>query len=309
MIRFRSVAFGLALLWTLWGCTEMRSGGDGGDGVRNLHGDLLEMVRHFASRIPGRDSEGYDPPGISEADTMARAFEAMRGADAPAASAVVAALDYSVVRYTDTRTERRLLVLVEHQRPDGSWPHGWGMYIVDPEAQRDVVVEVPHPVADMDTEIIGAQLFRALGAADLFIAGANRDADRDGSSDVAHAEGSAFDALHRAALTPASTTIQIHGWDASSHPEIDAEVAVSSGSVPPGPLAVAIANALTNAGIRACLYDGVHCVALGATTNVQGASARAAGAPFVHLELSSTLRAKPRLVARFVDVVAATVAP
>ena len=58
-----------------------------------------------------------------------------------------------------------------------------------------------------------------------------------------------------------------------------------------------VAANVSAAGFRLCVYDGIHCPAFGATTNVEGRAARAAGDSFLHLELSERVRLDPESIA------------
>ena len=51
-----------------------------------------------------------------------------------------------------------------------------------------LLVEVTHPVHDVNTPQVGVQAFREGRAAALLVAGTHRYANRDGSSDVAHVD-------------------------------------------------------------------------------------------------------------------------
>jgi hypothetical protein len=49
-------------------------------------------------------------------------------------------------------------------------------------------------------------------------------------------------------------------------------------------------EALQDAGIDTCVYDGERCRSLAGTKNVQAAHAQEVGATFIHLELAPDLR-------------------
>jgi hypothetical protein len=150
-------------------------------------------------------------------------------------------------------------------------------------------VEVAHPVADWNTEDVGVETFREANAEDLFIAGAHRAANSNGSADVAHAQTSVFQGIHDAAIEPPTNVFQPHGFDKAKHPNCG-EAVVSAGRTPPTQLAREVHSALRNAGFDALLYNGRVCPALGATTNVQGKSTRAIGADFLHVESIKDIR-------------------
>lgn len=81
--------------------------------------------------------------------------------------------------------------------------------------------------------------------------------------------------------------LQPHGYADTTVPS---ELVISSGSAPPSALASAVAGDLNVAGFTACLFDGLKCSELGATTNVQGRTTRAIGADFLHMEMARRLR-------------------
>jgi hypothetical protein len=220
---------------------------------------------------------------------MAAAFNAIEAGKLSRAASLAGPLKYDVVRYEDTSTGRMYVMLSERQNADGSWPHAWGMYIFSPEATSDTTIEVAHPVADWNTEDVGAEVFREANAEDLFVAGAHRDANADESADVAHASKSVFQAIHKAAIEPATKVFQPHGFSQADHPDYG-EAVVSAGTAPPTQLAQNVHSDLRNAGFDARLYDGVSYSDLGATTNVQGISTRAIGADFVHVEAIKPIR-------------------
>jgi hypothetical protein len=257
--------------------------------VRVASGDLAAHINSFVTAIPKGGSEAYDTPTNSEKRDMARAYNAIEAGKRWRAASIVNHLNYDVVRYKDTVTSRTLIILSERQNQDGSWPHAWGMYIFSPKAPSHATVEVAHPVADWNTEDVGVETFRKANAEDLFIAGAHRYANSNGSADVAHAQTSVFQGIHEAAIEPPTNVFQPHGFSQTEHPNCG-EAVVSAGTAPPTQLAQEVHGALRNAGFEVRLYDGVVCSQLGATTNVQGKSTRAIGANFLHVETIRSIR-------------------
>lgn len=250
-------------------------------------GDLQAYVNAFVAKNPGRDSGKYDVPSFAERAAMADAWRAVVAGDLQAAANIAGPLGYSVVRYTDSATGRVARILVERNTAGGTWVHGWGLYAWSAASAAPVLVQVAHPVADVDTEDIGVVAFRRAGARALFVAGAHRDANADGSADVAHRADTVFDTVHDASLGSGIRVLQPHGFADSTLPN---DAVVSRGDAP-SQLTHSVEAALDAALFDACLYDGTACSELGATTNVQGASARAGGAEFVHVEVARRVRA------------------
>ena len=232
---------------------------------------------------PGRESSAYRELSDAQGEQVAQAVVAgLKGADDPPLP------DGTSVRQGVDSAERPILIVAEEV--DDEELRGVGLYAVRPGAGAppDLVVEVPHPRADRWTEELGQQLFTALDAEALFVAGAHRSAD-DGAADVAHEPASTFAAVDRAVVGPGTVVLQVHGFDESKH-EGSEEVVVSSAEPTPAPLVRALEAALEDAGIETCVYDGRRCRALAGTKNVQAAHARNVGATFIHLELAPDLR-------------------
>lgn len=99
--------------------------------------------------------------------------------------------------------------------------------VVDPEASRDLIVEVPHPVFDLDTHRQGADLFRGADARVLLLAGTHRCSNRalspcDGQTDVCEDDGRyhVSDMAHVVAA-PALSALRDRGYNLELFPPLD----------------------------------------------------------------------------------------
>jgi hypothetical protein len=192
----------------------------------------------------------------------------------------------------------------------GGPPKGWGLFIHDPRATgrgRALTVEVPHPIADTDSELVGQELFERGGAANLFIAGAHRHANADDSADVAHNAASPFAAVSNTVGGPGQVVIQVHGFDEDRRGQDYGEIVLSNGTPDPSSLERDLAGRLDAAGFRACLFEGSACGGLAGATNVEGQAVRAAGGEFLHLELARDLRTGDSPRARLVASLASAI--
>ena len=268
-------------------------------------GDLSALVEDFTAAIPGPRSGGYANPSRGEREQFVAALQDARAGDLTTAARSLAALRCSVLRYVDTATGRTSVILAES--PGRRRPRGWGMFVLVPERPASIVVQVPHPVADQHTEQAGVEVFRTGHADALLVAGANRYADRNGSADVAHNDRSLFQAVSQALAGPRTRIVQLHGFDETGHPTYG-DVVLSTGASPPSRVVQDLDNALSGVGFDACVYDGVACRSLAATTNVQGKAARLAGADFIHVEMADQVRSDPGRLLLLADTVARTVA-
>lgn len=163
-----------------------------------------------------------------------------------------------------------------------------------------VLVEAPHTFFDMGTLPIALAAFDAGRCRALLVNTVHRHAagggdtgagEDDGGgfvSDVAHAPSSFFLAAHRAllGLAPAPATVQIHGFADQNAPGAGVILSAAGSSAPLD----GVADRL-----RAVVGDGVRrypaeVSVLGGLKNVQAVASRTAGAPFLHVEISRTLR-------------------
>jgi hypothetical protein len=167
-----------------------------------------------------------------------------------------------------------------------------------------VVIEVPHPNFDLNTEQVGVQLYRALPGSAVLIAGAHRHA-ANGLADVAHNANSLFNLVATALARKDLPQVQLHGFDDSSLP--GAGVVVSGGSTPHTALHERIASRLAANGTVVCRAWEESCGNLEGTTNVQGQAADEIGSVFAHIESDSELRSEPVQRARLVSALAAAI--
>ncbi len=192
-------------------------------------------------------------------------------------------LGFDVIHGADPETGRpfSLFAMAATDEP------AWGMLLVDRSAPPSVVVEVPHPRFDIDTDALGLGIHRQVAGSVLLIAGAHRDA-AGGRADVAHNDGSAFHALATEFARSGLAQVQVHGYATRNLPE--AEVVVSTGAGPTTQLARDMATALERAGLVVCRAWRSECGQLEGTRNEQGRAADEIGVDFLHLEFGWVIR-------------------
>ena len=269
-------------------------------------GRLSQVIAKIVGAMPERESEGYVRPSRRQASEFADLASAMEAGDLERASRSAAALDYTLVWYEDTSTGRRLLMAREEEVPTREAKRGWGTIVVDPGG-TDVIIEVPHPLFDIDTSDVGVELFKATKAKALLLSGAHRYSWADERADVAHTPGTAFDAAH-GALLPARFVVQPHGFHAREddrYPDV-----VLSAGVAPAPAGVrSVYRSMNSAGIDIGLFDGgSRYEDLAGTTNLQGISTREAGGEFVHVELARHVRTDQAKRSKVVETLARALA-
>ncbi len=197
---------------------------------------------------------------------------------------------------------------------------GAGLAALRAGKSRPFLIEAPHTFYDRGTLEIALAVFERLEARALLVNTMHRSSAgsvderaeeaRKGSSpsDLAHVEQSFYSTAHSELVRadPELVAIQIHGFKDDHIPGTAAVVSAAKTRGDARAVAIALRQALPNMTIK--LYPE-EVDTLGGTQNRQAELSRAARAPFVHIELSATLRnalnADAELSLRFADAIAA----
>lgn len=91
------------------------------------------------------------------------------------------------LHYSAHEIDNRYLVLRELEPK-----RGWGMYIVNLQAGKELQIQVPDPLGEWGTNTAGLSLFKMLNCRSLAIAGSRRSANDNGSADVLATNSSFF---------------------------------------------------------------------------------------------------------------------
>jgi len=250
----------------------------GGGDVTALVVDLVPVMRR---RGP------YRPPDDAESAALGVLAGALVRGDGAAASATGVSVGLTATAVDDT------LVLAS----DPTTERAWLVVVLRPGVAPDVVIEVPHPNADLDTELIGLALRDRRPAALLLQAAAHRVAgappeatDRaDCPADVAARVDAPFSRVAAVLTACGLPQVQLHGFADRD----DVDVVLSPGAAAGGPLLDAVHARLEAAGERVGTGEDPRWADLLGRRNVQGREAAGWGAAFVHLELSRSLRRDP----------------
>ncbi len=240
----------------------------------------------------------FTPPGEARLGRLrALAAAVVRalapGPPPPALEAQAAALGLELIRARDAAGEVWVL-----REPPGR-REGTGLYAFRPGG-APLCLQAPHTFFDEGTGPISLAVFADLHAACLFVNTVHRHAPSPGGSglaDAAHAERTAYLAVTEGMLEAARwPVVQLHGFaERDSLRDVAAVVSDGDRARPGDAPAVRLRRALARrlAPARVLLY-GADVHELGGTGNVLGARARAAGVPFLHLELSAAARRRLR---------------
>lgn len=252
---------------------------------------LEQQVRDLTARLDPRGP--YRAPEPAEREAVLGAVAALVGAEevsGPARQELEGAgFTVGVAR---AATGGEFLVV----RADPTTERSWGLLALPLGRTPQLLVEVPHPRADRETEEVGLALLAERPDAALLVAGAHRRAD-DERADVAHADDSLFHALAVDLSTRLDLPqLQLHGF--GDRAELDADVVLGGGPGDPAPAVRDLADQLRAADVEVCRAWAERCSGLEGRTNVQGRAVTAAGLPFAHVELSAQMRQRPQETAR-----------
>ncbi|MFE9257843.1 hypothetical protein [Streptomyces sp. NPDC006879] len=189
---------------------------------------------------------------------------------------------------TDRISGRRFAEVRDAAVGHGGGARGWGRIYLDLDAHPRWSVQVPHPVADEDTERLGVRILRASPGGVMVLAGAHRAAGRGNAADMAHRTDTVFHAVIKELMGRGLPGIQVHGFANSSVPMYDAVASTGEGEV-----AVKegrrLAKELRANGLAVCSAWARPCKLAG-RENKQGTVAADHDLPFLHLELSREVR-------------------
>ncbi|MFJ6935469.1 hypothetical protein [Streptomyces sp. NPDC101132] len=208
--------------------------------------------------------------------------------DHEAAKRQLAEVDYGLQTFTDSVSGRRFAEVADTASFTGSRSRGWGRVYLDLTEPVRWSVQVPHPVADENTEDLGARVLRGEPGGVLVLAGAHRTAGTGNAADVAHRTDSVFHSVIDELMRRKLPGVQLHGFANESFPEFD--VVVSTGA---GDRAVSdaklLARQLKAGDLEVCPAWARKCK-LSGTSNEQGQVAAEERLRFLHIELNRGIR-------------------
>ncbi|WJY73213.1 hypothetical protein [Corynebacterium auriscanis] len=169
----------------------------------------------------------------------------------------------------------------------------WGVWVFPIDDKITGVMEAPHPVFDGGSDDIAVRIWAKSPAGTvLAVAGSHRtNPDGLNARDVAHNTKSMWHQITTFIAQPGLPELQLHGFGDDSMPGVGA--VVSSGSSPLSAGVIRTEAFISAAGIAtARQWDGSATKLIG-MANIQGDAAAVRGNPFMHIELSKTVRDNP----------------
>lgn len=260
--------------------------------------DLARTVAEYTSRFGS--GHGYRRPGRADREAVAEAVGLLLDGHRRQAEQRLSEREFGLRTVVDLVSGRRYAEVAD--RTDGTGaPRGRGRVYLDADHRPSWSVQVPHPASDRGTEQLGVRVLRGSPGGVLVLAGAHRSAGPGNAADVAHRADTVFSTVCAELARRGMPGLQIHGFAASSAPGYDAVASTGAGTSGRRD-GRRLADALCAHGLSVC-RAWVRSCPLEGRQNVQGRMADAAQVPFLHLELSPTVRAGGRAAERAVAAI------
>jgi len=262
--------------------------------IQTEQGLLENLILQIVEEMPRRGSGGYVNPTFSERKQFEQAISLVKEDRINQANEIFQSLDYNLTIFTDTGSSpSSLLYVISEEQPITK---GWGTYIFRPDSRANVHIQVPHPIFDTNTPIVGIRAFNGLKAAYFSMAGthryANGEPELNPDSDMARNQHSIFQMVHT--LWSDADVAQIHGFNDSNPAYTNyPEAILSNGTLSPQNLLYHMRTQFINRQITAEVFDEQtrdRLFLLAATRNVQGHWSAVNNHHFVHIELARHLR-------------------
>ncbi|MBN1408189.1 MAG: T9SS type A sorting domain-containing protein [Calditrichaceae bacterium] len=259
-------------------------------------GHLANLIADIRDAMPGRDSYAYIAPTSAQRDSFELIINKILNENYAGADSIASNLNYVLYEYTDTGSGNRTyyVLMEENADKEDSIKLGWGTYIFDPAGSDKAVIEIPHPMFDTNTWLVGISAYQALDSKFFLMAGTHRYANgsNPAPADVAHNTSNIFHLVHCKIASHSDHTVQIHGYSRSTREEYAAypDAIISNGTSSPSAILDSLDEAIEDEGYTCGIFNGVDYAYLGATTNKQGQFSNSNGYSFVHMELEYFIR-------------------
>lgn len=251
---------------------------------------LVRYVFKIKNKIP---KSRYTAPSTGQVEMLKDAAHLLRFSQFAAATRNAAAVGYTVRAFTHTNGS--VYYILESTDPKR---RPWGTYIFYLASDlTNFVIEVPHPVEEKNTSVIGIKSFID-SKSNVFLMSGSRKGVAPGSDVTLNAD-SVFEAIHEEVTTTETppVTLQIHGFNKHKYPEI----VLTSGT----PVVISAMNGLADdlllEGFTLGIYDGNMYDFCGATQNVQAQYTNLKGESFIGIFLNEIVHNSTKNSAKVIE--------
>ena len=244
---------------------------------------LVDCIR---SQMPGSGSYGFIPPTATQQSDWRWTVRQMLAGSCDFQPPASLSGIVQIRTFTDSGNGKRYCLLMEVRDADGNGivDRGWGTFVVDPLAERELSHQAPHPIYDSTTENQAVDMFRDTNSRSYLVCGAHRNANPVVSTcqsgynqaDCAHNTNNMFHATNEElqAFYAGRTwnAIQWHGMAADTCPSVNAYLSHGMNQLPAAgdKIAVLKNNILQDHPTWSVQTTGTGACTLNATDNVQG---------------------------------------
>ena len=274
--------------------------------IETVEGTFRNQIKHLEENMPRANSEAYIVPTAKEQEDFAELVSRLGTQDLAGAAQLATQNNYTLINYQDRGDDNAMNYLLRENKPI---QYGWGLYAFRVDSTSNIIIQAPHPLYDRRTPTVAMDIYRALNARALMIAGSHRNANADGSADAAHTTESIFHSIHEALsqeiqiASRNSIILQIHGFNTSKHADYPKAVFGFGEKMQGSEFDVAqkLEEAFFQQGVHVGLCTGEIWADLCGTKNTQASFTN--GALFIHIELDENIRKNDdALVAALVQV-------
>jgi Fibronectin type III domain len=201
---------------------------------------LESLATCIRKQMPQSGSNGFVTPNTTEqADWRAVVKQMLQGSCDFTLPASLSGI-MQIRTFTDAANGRNYCVLMEVRgtNSNGSVDRGWGTFIVNNGARRELSHQAPHPISDSTTEMQAITIFKETDSRSYLMAGAHREANAASSTcqnstcqsshkeaDAAHNTANMFHATNQELINWYGATswhaMQWHGMAADTCPSTD----------------------------------------------------------------------------------------
>lgn len=259
---------------------------------------FLTQINEIVNDLPGPHSGGFVAPSEDELRDWVLVLSHYRLREYDSCKIILAKYNYSLSQYRDDLTGN----LYDIVRESSPIQRGWGTFILNRNFRKRIYVHVNHPLDDGNAAVVGAEMFRRLGARGLLIAGTSKLAS-GASSDMTTARQSVFQRWHEMLAELTHITLSIHGFSSSFYPDPirTTDVVISNGRTSDdqwgiSQLSLGFRDSVRGSGLSSALamYDSGF-ARLSGSTNAQGifSNDSLGFGHWLNIELSANVRYNP----------------
>lgn len=195
---------------------------------------LESLVACIANQMPGRGSEGYIVPDNTVlTDWRSVVAQMLKGECDKIALPASLRTNYAVKTLSDGGKGYCVLMEVMDADSNGKVDKGWGTFVINNNPKRELSIQAPHVLSDLNTETQAIGVFKETDSRTLLLTGSHREANATASpctgtsykiSDAAHNSNAPFHATLQELIAYYDarkvdfTALQFHGMAADSCP-------------------------------------------------------------------------------------------